>query len=351
MNEQEKTLDTTALSVGMIAKNYKELCNLLSAPVMSGTAKKAQLKEWARYFEFEKLKGKQSYIILDIYETPLDKDDGRSAGNNNIYTKYIELILINYLSKQKGNTCTFTRRNWWHLLGMINERYNKISNKELQSISHTLTDWEINHFYQRSSRKLDSILTSALRNLRNRRLIEWQTQTVIVNADYKYYVATDDEIENILKIERKILRDYGADDVRQLYYQNRHREYYRDVNSVIYEKLGYRRYYKRIKIIYNQENMIEALPDEEINMQKLLLNNEVATYLSKESGRIYDKWVNRYNDGLTDIFPYVYLKAQSLLIDELIRPAKADVSINQFIEMANKEELDEEMELFNVPLD
>lgn len=81
-----KAIDTTNLEIGMIAKNYKELCNLLNEPIKDGNSKKFQLKEWARYFEFEKQKWKQSYIILDIYDEPLEKEDNRKKGNNSVYS-------------------------------------------------------------------------------------------------------------------------------------------------------------------------------------------------------------------------------------------------------------------------
>lgn len=79
------TIDTSQLEIGMIVKNYKELCQLLNEEVKAGDSKVAQLKEWQRYFNFERPKYKQSYIILDIYDEPLEKEDNRKQGNNNIY--------------------------------------------------------------------------------------------------------------------------------------------------------------------------------------------------------------------------------------------------------------------------
>ena len=46
------TLDTSRLEIGMIVKNYKELCALLNENPKTGNSKNAQLKEWQRYFEF-----------------------------------------------------------------------------------------------------------------------------------------------------------------------------------------------------------------------------------------------------------------------------------------------------------
>ena len=95
-------VDTTNLQVGMVVKNYKELCKLLhEKPLKSGNnSHKAQQKRWARYFSMEKGKGR-SIVILDIYDEPLPADDKRKAGNRNIYLKYIETILLKYMYYKK----------------------------------------------------------------------------------------------------------------------------------------------------------------------------------------------------------------------------------------------------------
>ena len=56
-------------------KNYKVLCEVLGEPVKKGDSKKAQLKEWSRYFNFEKQGHK--IIVTEIYSKPKPKQDGR----------------------------------------------------------------------------------------------------------------------------------------------------------------------------------------------------------------------------------------------------------------------------------
>lgn len=73
-------IDTNNIVVGQIVKNYKELCVLLGQEISKGgSSRKAQLKEFARYFEWER--DGQKYIITDIYDTPLSKKDGRLDGH------------------------------------------------------------------------------------------------------------------------------------------------------------------------------------------------------------------------------------------------------------------------------
>ena len=127
---------------------------------------------------------------------------------------------------------------------------------------------------------------------------------------------------------------------------NQQKKFYSLVNKELFEEYGYNRYYKQIKIIYNQENMITALPVTEIQLQKLMLNNEVVDYLNNEAEKINNSWIDSYENGETDKYPYIYLKAQQMLVNELIKPIPANkrIEIKQLLEQSDKEELDS---LFN----
>lgn len=156
-------VDTSKLVIGMVIKNYKELCNLFGEDTKTGKAKQLQLKNWKRYFDWEK--DGQKFIITDIYDTPLPKEDLRRKGNNSIYKNYIELILLQYLAKQEGYSKTFTKRNWLELLGMINSKYGREPKIKLKQLDNSINDQEITLFYIRSNKKLERVLHDALHNL------------------------------------------------------------------------------------------------------------------------------------------------------------------------------------------
>ena len=223
---------------------------------------------------------------------------------------------------------------------MINKKYGKVTNSQLQKIDTCLTDFEINHFYQRCNRKLDTILITALKSLKRRRLIEWEYQTVIVWGDQEHHdVATDDEIERILVTEKDILTSiFEYEDIYQIFLSNQQKEFYRLVNERLFREYGYHRYYKRIKIIYNQDNMVDAIPVTEFQLQKLLLNEKVVSYLNNEARNIQTNWHQKTKDYFTGPCPDLYLKAQELLVDELIKPVSStfvNVNINQLVEAAS----------------
>ena len=78
--EKEDTLNVSGLSIGMTVKNYKVLCRLLGQETTTGKAKQYQLKNFERYFAWEK--AGQKFVIVDIHNPPLEKIDLRKLGNN-----------------------------------------------------------------------------------------------------------------------------------------------------------------------------------------------------------------------------------------------------------------------------
>lgn len=74
------------LKVGMVIKNYKELCKLLEIEEKGGSSKKAQMKELNRYCKF--IKKGYKFKITKIYDEPLPKEDNRSLNPNSRGNNY-----------------------------------------------------------------------------------------------------------------------------------------------------------------------------------------------------------------------------------------------------------------------
>lgn len=342
-NELEWEIDTSTLVTGMIIKNYKELCRILNEEAKTGKAKQLQLKTWKRYFDWEK--DGQKFIIVDIYDIPLPKEDLRRKGNNSIYKNYIELILLQYLSKQEGYRKTFTKRNWLELLGMINNKYGKEPKMKLKQLDHCINDQEITLFYIRSNKKLERVLHDALSNLQREKLIIVEYETVIVSADERgkeyRFIANDYQKKKILQIERYILKNVMQyKNMFYVYIKNKSSEYYSKVNERLYELYGWKYYYKQIKIIYDQPNIVEAIPSKEVILQKEILNSKIVQFLNDNAKNVYEKKEKEYEDALDEYlndwigdkdylknrvkvpntwkYPKAYIEAQRILTDELI---------------------------------
>ena len=345
IDEDDIGINTSNLQIGQIVKNYKELCALLGEEFkQGGDSRKAQLKEFARYFEWEK--SGQKFLITDIYDTPLPKEDGRNKGK---YVKCIEIILLNYLSKQKGYTYTLSKKKWWELLGMINRKYDNVSQEELLEINPVITKFEIRQYYQRCNKKLEEILFSALKSLSSRKLIDWEIETVIVTRNQEkthYRVANVFEKKMILRAERYVLHKImHLEKMFNVFAKQKQDEFYRLVNEILEDSLDkeWQYYYKQVKIIYNHDQVIEAIPNIEAELRKLELNDKVVNALNEHAEEKYRKERKKYEDNSAKLFeklvngediseekifkiPDTYVMAQELLTDELIRLGHKNMS-------------------------
>lgn len=350
-------IDTSKLEIGMTVKNYKVLCELLGQDVKDGKSKKYQLEDFARYFDWER--SGQKFIISDIYDTPLTKEDKRKLGNNSIYVKCIEVILLQYLSKQEGYARTLTKRNWWEMLGVVNHKYGRTPENDLKDLDYTITSWEVRHFYQRCNKKLEQILFSALNSLKNRKLITYEIQTIIVATDERnkerYFDANDIQKKQILEVERYVLHNVmGYEKMFQVFIKFQQSDFYQKVNDILYQQYRWKYYFKQIKVIYTYDGIKEALPELEMKLQKELLNKKVVDYLNSNAKDLYEKNKAEYQQQVKNLInkywgdaklldvpstkvwnpPDTYLAAQSILTDELIRIGHKDktFSIEDFIE-------------------
>ena len=351
---EDPCIDTSQLCIGMVVKNYKEMCRLLGEPEKNGgTSKKAQLKEWRRHLDW--MRDGNRYIILDIYEQPLPREDGRMNGNRAIYVKLVETVLAYYLSSCEGHTKTLTRRRWQELLGMVNKKYYKYNRFnteplfELKAVSPYFSEWEIKHFYYRSWRKLNEILRNALKSLRDRALIEYKIETVIVPADSwkPWFAANDREEEEILKARHQVLEEMGLLKEQQVYCTYRQGEYFDRVNEILKEQHGWKRFFRQIKIIYNLENMQRAIPKLEAELDMYNLNGKIVNALNDEAVSTYDKAMQNYMNGAPWQPPENYLRAQTMLADYLISINESKDTIDYLLAHPDLE-VDE---LFNEPLD
>ena len=72
------------LYVGQEFANYRRLCEFLEEKEKGGKSKALQIKNWQRYFSFEKSGHK--FIIIDVYDIPKNKIDKRKGRRK--YTTY-----------------------------------------------------------------------------------------------------------------------------------------------------------------------------------------------------------------------------------------------------------------------
>ncbi|MCM1253237.1 MAG: hypothetical protein NC321_10480 [Clostridium sp.] len=352
--EEIQGLDISRLESGMVVKNYKEMCEILNEEIGDGNSKKAQLKEWSRYFVWEK-KG-QKFIILDIYDEPLPKDDGRQ--NKNLYVQYIEVILMKILSKQKNTKEPFyiTTNQMWKLLGMINNNYKNISLDDLNNMitDYEVTSFDMKKFYQRCNQRLREILFSSLNKLEDRALIKYEIETVIVYLDEDsktiYKPANDFQKKNILKAERKALLDMGLESKQHAYAKFKETEFFERVNAYLHEWYGWEYTFNRIKINYNKSDVLETVHRDELKLRndfeemksnRLELNDRVVEALYKNAQVMAENRHKKANQEYQEALEKY--KSECMMIGSIpdsFLPTKEDLHIFDylpyFVELQNR---------------
>lgn len=317
--ESSRTENIKNFKEGQIVKNYKEFCELFGEDIKTGGAKQTQVKDWLRYLDYEKIEGTQSYKIKEIYDKPKLKE----STSKGLYVKFIEILLMSELAKRSKRECNndyinlqieaedggdkesciclFSKTQLYHLLGMVNDNYlfknresvkeNIITNgiKSSTGLALKVSEWDIDHFMDRTTLKLNEILTSALKSMQRRSLIDCRDIVIIVEAGSdeteKYRVANTDEREYILQVQKRVLKEMGLDSIP--FYNAQ--VFYEKVNKKMYEEKRWKRAYKEYEIIYLEKYIISDIPVVEkeleryIKKNKIELNSKVLEALSVQS--------------------------------------------------------------------
>ncbi|RKJ60837.1 hypothetical protein D7X33_27380, partial [Butyricicoccus sp. 1XD8-22] len=308
------------LKVGQVYKSYRQVCEALGEKVKAGDSKYSQLKEWERYFKYDKDGNK--FIITDIFDEPSEKVDLRKEGNSKIkYIEHIEKLILDLLlqKEDEGYTVFLSKNKMLQTLKMINENYSK-GKYEVNKLSHytKVPINEINDFYSSSDGMLQRHLEKALNNLRDKSLIIWKPSLTVAfietNAIYNsthdlmavrkedvtqygdvkvtfesqeivtklvHRKATPYEESLILDAEFDIRQNYGCDSISEIYKKGLNDRFYKEVNEFLEFNHNIHRYYNSYEISFNPEQLqnkidiIEKLEHKEREKTQIQLNTEI----------------------------------------------------------------------------
>lgn len=277
-------MNTSKLKKGMIISNYREFCKLIEEkPVTNSKAKEKQFVDWAHYFDFGNINGTNKFEIFKVYKKPIEQL--KEAGNRSVYVTYIETILLQHLKGLQGYSTVLSKIEAFRLLGMINSNYGNSSEerKLVESVSSNLDDGYLylNHIKSTAYTRFNSILTSALESLVDRKIITCDKQYRIVTKDGRDLAANEVEVSQILRVEYQVLLDMGYKKIQQVFLSGKRNEFYNDVGTILYQKYGYDRYYTALNIIYAHENVIESLEQNKLELTKIDLNQLTTNAVTK----------------------------------------------------------------------
>lgn len=193
-------------------KNYKEMCILLDEKVTNGTAKTSQLKEWQRYFGYHKQSN--AFIIDEVYDTPLPP----AFRIDDVYSKYMQVLLCDYLLKTEKNHATLPKSRWYEVCGMVNYKYNDEIQKETylekykaaNKLNEKQAFYQLNAFDSRVRERINNIFYKSLNRLKkNGYIIYNDVYSIVEVIDGKRIEreADNDEIAYILEAQKNIKKE------------------------------------------------------------------------------------------------------------------------------------------------
>lgn len=331
---------------GEIKLTYKEICKITGEKEVTGNARYSQIKKWKRFIDLEKIKGSQKYLIKEVYKNPLPKE----SKQNSLYTKVIELLLMYELSEKEDYTAQYTKTNLYNILGMVNDNFlHKNRENALETATNQdksfeeIKSWEMNHFYLMTTSKLNEILTSALKSMRRRCILDFQEIMMIslpTEDGFKTYSreATDEEWEKVLEVQKEVLLKHGWDKIPLI----QAGLFYEEVNEELFKRYEWAGAYKEIKLIYTKEYIKGDIPTvlneikDIVHVHQSKLNTQILKALETQAYRLKEKNSVKIKEQLGGIgkrrigkeeydkledflYPNSYISHQKKLMDLFIR--------------------------------
>lgn len=287
-------MDLQNIKSNMIVKNYKEMCAILGEKVTDGNSRKKQLKDWSRYFDYEKQGHK--FIIKEVYATPLPED----FSDNDVYSKYVQVILSKHL-KEKGSG-EFTMKQLLKVCGFVNENWDDTSllaeYADDNGISYSQAKYYYNQLYQHVYTYCTQAITRCLNRLAKRGFLRWG-KVLFIQVGNMTREATKEETELYLNITYSVRNEMG---IKYINTYNRD-EYYRNIAAKIHEH-GWDNAFNLIQIIYATDFIDDIIKESEEEYYESLLsvNSHCLSQMHKYIDTDIEKDIKKLAEKMNESF-------------------------------------------------
>lgn len=301
--EDYKKVNISDLSIGTY-KNYTELCKVLHEPVKGGCSKKSQLENWARYFNFTKEEGSQTYVVTDIYTLPSGIKLQEKSYANQIYEIILLLLYQQILKEKKVNekeysTISATKYNIIRQLGMVGSSFHRLAIDAQNLDLFTLSEYKGDVYSF-----LSTTILRALGILKRNKNILFDISMIVIDKDapleQDHRVATFNEQKRISEIEGKILRKMGCKSEFDAFLLGKFEAYYNLSSTQIEEELGIIGHYDTFNIhIINSLVAMDSVQllngrslQSVLNEKKKALNERIVTTILSNNKHQAQNYLN-----------------------------------------------------------
>ena len=197
-------INTNALKPNQIFNNYKEICEFLDEPShQGGKQRQLQLKDWERYFKWNKQGYK--FIITEVFDTPQEKIDNRGGNNNKNVKPMMDYLMSEFNTEYIDEY--FTISNWSTIvLHLMNKEVCDKTYRDDDEVfqfcgENNILDPKLFRDYVGTVKFVTkNLITTAFRGLQKRGLLEYQD-------GYKFYYEGA-KYNRTVCVEGNLINDY-----------------------------------------------------------------------------------------------------------------------------------------------
>lgn len=283
------------LTVGMVIKNYKALCGLLEVEVKKTGSNiyKAQLKEFDRYFSYDKQGHK--ITITEIYDVIQDKIDNRvnnGGARNCIYTDLAQEIILQWLLKN-GGYINQTAKHFISELCIANINYEFCKDKipSFRKYMNMNSDYII-EFYDKARGSFRSVIETSLSALAKKEMVTYEKVKMVCTGKNEYREATKEEIEQIKVIEKELLEEMGYEKVNVLKYIGKQEQYNILLGYRLMDALSIRYSYTT----YEVRLLDKSIARKDVKEEKKELNKIMCENIIEKAKERHEKTKEKYSN-------------------------------------------------------
>ncbi len=337
-------LDTSKLYIGMVVKNYRELCKLLGVEIKTGKARQLQEKEFLRFFDYEKMRHSNEYIILDVFPEPLPT--GSKGYRNTLFVNQLKVLILRELLQEQENEegniiCFTTYSRLIKTLGIISEYFYmelskffvvKFPEWFMEDTALEQFQWNYEMFKRVTLRKIKGSIEYALNALMKDDLIWFSTYNQIGiktdNGTTHFRKATTAEEIYITSVKKEVSTSLGYSNSRtaSLYAQEK---FNRLFSQRIKTEMGWDFVYHQIEIGTKKDTLrkhineytslpvpksIYELTADEVTEYRQIFNNNLSNSLIEQANKNCEDRIAQYAERIKTSNP----KFNDCSIEEIV---------------------------------
>lgn len=280
-------MNVSNLKIGMVIKNYKELCYLLEVNPVGGKSKILQLERLSKLIKYSK--NKNSFIIEDIYTNTLEPTKIR----NSLFIDDLENVILYGLDNIENNNLFFSVSKALQFANLVNSNYsNSRLNPELTAQNYEVSIECVVDFFTRTQKQLKRTFERSLDRLRKKALIMWEIDTIIV-INNNHIKASYTDKEYILYAERFALKKLGLPSMDQVIAKNKWKEFNKISCNKLNEMCNIQYYYKAYDITLNKGAIRESIEEMEYKKSRSSLNKNICRKVIVNANNRHKKELNK----------------------------------------------------------